>query len=226
MACYGVDTTAVERMADALARVDVDLLDLTPNQFLAQARRRRKEFGVLVDLYLDMASCFFTVMRAVAERALVLEREAVSRGRQERPADRGYLEGFLPIYDNASEQSMRHLRRLLKAAFAGDVVAQAAFISGITASGTVAEVQHYTAAVPTANTPGEAQEHGMSGKEITDSVKKFIQGCLNKYVEDRSPVRRRIKKTLNLDVTKEGIEQAFHVINEVLGMFFHGPASR
>lgn len=226
MACYGVDTAPVERMSEALKRLDVDLLDLTPNQFLAQARRRRKEFGELVDLYLDMTSCFFAVMRAVAERSLVLERQAVSRSRRERPVDRSYLEGFLPIYDNASERSMHHLRRLLKAAFAGDAVAQAAFVSGIAASGTVAEVQHYAAVVPTASTPAEAQEHGMTGKEITDSIKKFIQGCLNRYVEDKSPVRRYVRKAVNLDVTKEGIEQAFHVINEVIGMFFPGRASR
>src|SRR5438045_778677 len=119
MACYGVDTAPVERMSEALERLDVDLLDLRPEQFLLQARRRRKEFGMLVDLYLDMVSCFFAVMRAIAARALVVEREAASQVRRETQiVDRSYLEGFLPIYDRAAERSLRHLRRLLKAAFA------------------------------------------------------------------------------------------------------------
>lgn len=225
MACYGVDTAPVERMSEGLERLDIDLLDLRPDQFLSQARRRRKEFGVLVDLYLDMVVCFFAVMRAVAARALVLERQAVSPGTRERQVvDRTYLGGFLPIYDRASERSLRHLRRLLKAAFAGDPALQAAFVSGMVASGTVPEVRHYTAAVQTGNSPAEAQEHGTSGKEITDSIKDFIEGWLNKYVEDDSRVRRRLKKLLHVDVTKEGIEQAFRAINEVLGMFFHGLA--
>lgn len=73
MACYGVDTAPVERMYEALERLDSDLLDLRPDQFLSQARRRRKEFGMLVQLYLDMVSCFFAVMRAVAARDIVLE---------------------------------------------------------------------------------------------------------------------------------------------------------
>jgi hypothetical protein len=225
MACYGVDTAPVERMSEALERLDIDLLDLRPNQFLSQARRRRKEFGMLVELYLDMVSCFFAVMRAVAARDLVLEREAVAQGTRERQVvDRSYLEGFLPIYDRASERSVRHLRRLLKAAFVRDPELQAAFVSRTVESGTAAEVRQYTAAVKTGNSPAEAQEHGVSGKEITDSIKDLIKGWLNKYVEDDSRVRRRLKKLLHVDVTKEGIEQAFRVINEVLGMFFHGPA--
>jgi predicted RNase H-like HicB family nuclease len=91
-------------------------------------------------------------------------------------------------------------------------------------SGTVAEVRQYTGVVQTGNSPAEVQEHGISGKEITDSIKELIKGWLTKYVEDDSKVRRRLKKLLHVDVTKEGIEQAFRVINEVLGMVFHGPA--
>src|SRR6266404_4399325 len=110
MLCYGVDTAPVERMSAALEKLDIDLLDLRPEQFLLQARRRRKEFGVLVDLYLDMVSCFFSVMRAVAARELVLEREAAAQvGRERQVVDRSYLEGFLPIYDRALERALRHL---------------------------------------------------------------------------------------------------------------------
>jgi hypothetical protein len=69
---YGVNTAPVRRMSEALDRLEVDLMDLEPEQFVAYAREHRKQLRRLVDLYLDMIACFFEVMRAVAARTLVL----------------------------------------------------------------------------------------------------------------------------------------------------------
>jgi hypothetical protein len=217
MACYGVNTDPVDRMSEALGGLDVDLMDLGPDQFAGYARDRSEQLRALVELYLDMIACFFEVMRAVATRTLVLERELA----RERHVDRTYLEGFLPLYDRASKRALRHLHRLLMELFESAPELQAAFVAQMVASETVPEVRHYTSAVRTANSPAEAQEHGKSGKEIVDSVKDFLKKYLNKFAEDKSSFRRGVKKALHVNITKDGIEQSLHVINEVLGMVIH-----
>lgn len=225
MTCYGVDTARIERMSKALAKSDTDLLNLGPDQFATQARARRKEFNDLVALYLDAAECFFEVMRAVAAKSLSLERVSPSAARQaQRRLDRRYLEGFLPIYDRACQRSFHHLRDVLKERFVKGYEDQAAFVAQLVASETVAEFSHFTTAVRTAESPEEAQEHGKSGKEIVDSVKDFLKSQLNQFAKDKSVTRRYVKKMLHVEITKGGIEQSLHVINEVLGMVFHGPA--
>src|ERR1700733_6668602 len=151
---YGVNTAPVRRMSEALDRLEVDLMDLEPEQFVAYAREHRKQLRRLVDLYLDMIACFFEVMRAVAARTLVLERK-VARDRQ---VDRTYLKRFLPLYDRASKRALKHLRRLLARVFENEPELQAAFVAQMVASETVAEALHYTSAVSTADNPAQAQE--------------------------------------------------------------------
>ena len=221
MPCYGVKTIPVDRMSDALGGLDIDLMDLRPDQFDAYARERRKQLRTPVELYLDMIGCFFEVMRAVAARTLVLEREAAARLGSERQVDYTYLEGFLPLYDRASERALRHLRRLLMEAFKKAPELQAAFVAQMAASETVPEVRHFTSAVRTADSPSQAQEHGKSGEEIVDSIKDFLKKYLNKLAEDKNRFRKSVKRALHVNITKDGIEQSLHVINEVLGMVFH-----
>ncbi len=220
MACYGVNTTPIQRMSDALGALDVDLIDLGPDNFATYAREHREQLRTLVELYLGMVACFFEVMRAVAARTLLLERKAA----RDRQVDRTYLKGFLALYDRASERALRHLRQLLTGAFENAPELQAAFVAQMVASETVPEVSHFTSAVGTANTPTQAQEHGKSGNEIADSVKDFLKKYLNKLAEDKSRFRRGVRRRLHVDITTAGIDQSLHVINEVLGMVFHGHA--
>lgn len=134
--CYGVDTTRIKRMSEVLRGLNVDFMSLKPEEFAAYARIHRKELSRMVEMYLDMTTCFLEVMRAVAVRTLELERQAPTALSQEgRAVDRRYLEGFLPIYDRASERSIRLLRKLLKAWFARDPLAQAAFVAQVGATG-------------------------------------------------------------------------------------------
>src|ERR1019366_2733455 len=97
MPCYGVDTTPIDRMSDALRGLGIDLLDLGPAEFDVYAREHRPQLRMLVELYLDMAVCFFKVMRAVAATTLILEQEAGASLPPERRVDRAYLVGFLPL---------------------------------------------------------------------------------------------------------------------------------
>src|ERR1700722_1468610 len=216
MACYGVDTTPIDKMSKALDGLEIDLMDIEPEQFVEVAYARREQLRMLVEFYLDAIACYFEVMLAVAARALLLEREFVRDGQ----VDRTYLEGFLPLYDRASRRALRHLRQLLVEVFESAPELQAAFVAQMVASETVPEVWQHTSAVRTANSPAEAQEHGKSGIEITDSIKDFLKKHLNKLAQDRNRFKQVVKKAIHLDVTKDGIEQSLHVINEVLGMIF------
>jgi hypothetical protein len=149
-----------------------------------------------------------------------LERE-LARDRQ---VDRTYLEGFLPLYDRASERALRHLRQLLMEMFENAPELQAAFVAQMVASETVPEVRQYTSALRTADSPAQGQEHGKSGSEITDSIKDFLKKYLNKLAEDKNVFRRGVKRVFHFNLTKDGIEQSLHVINEILGMVFHRSA--
>jgi hypothetical protein len=220
MACYGVNTDPIDKMSDALGGLEIDLMDAEPDQFATYARERREQLRMLVELYLDVIACFFEVMRAVATRTLLLERE-LARDRQ---VDRTYLEGFLPLYDRASERALRHLRQLLMEMFENAPELQAAFVAQMVASETVPEVRQYTSALRTADSPAQGQEHGKSGSEITDSIKDFLKKYLNKLAEDKNVFRRGVKRVFHFNLTKDGIEQSLHVINEILGMVFHRSA--
>jgi hypothetical protein len=207
MPCYDIDTTPIERMFVALERLEIDLADAAPETFAAYAHERRDLLRELVELYLAAVSCFFAVMRAVAARSLMMEREIPLR----RGADRTYLEGFLPIYERAAEAARRRLHDLLMAAFADAPEFQAEFVARMVASQTVQEAHQYVTSVQTADNPAQAQEHGQGGKEIVDSVKDFVKS----FIKDVRFLGWRVKK--------ESIDQGLHVLNEVLGMVFRGP---
>jgi hypothetical protein len=81
-------------MSDALGRLEIDLLDLGPEQFAAYALERSEQLRTLVDLYLNMIACFFAVMRAVAARTLFGE-QASGSSPPERQVDRTYWGFFL-----------------------------------------------------------------------------------------------------------------------------------
>jgi hypothetical protein len=134
--------------------------------------------------------------------------------------DRTYLKPFLPLYDRASKRALKHLRRLLARVFDDAPELQAAFVAQMVASETVAEAFHYTSGVNTADNPAQAQEHGKSGIEIADSIKDFLKKYLNKLAEHKNPFRKAVHRVLHLGITKDGIEQSLHVLNEVLGMVF------
>lgn len=220
MACYGVKTDPVGRMSKALGGLEIDLMDLEPVQFAGYAREHREQLRTLVLLYLDMIACFFEIMRAISARTLVLER----KGARNRQVNRAYLDGFLPLYDRASKRALRHLRQLLMEVFERAPELQAAFVSQMVASETVPEVVHFASAVGTANSPAQARDHGESGKEITDSIKNFLKKFLDRLAEDNNGFKRFTKRVFHLNLTKDGIKQSLHVINEVLGMFFHRAA--
>jgi hypothetical protein len=219
MPCYGVDTIPIDRMSEALRGLDIDLMDLGPDELDAYARERSPQLRMLVEMYLDMAVCFFKVMRAVAATTLILEQEAGARLPPERRVDRAYLVEFLPLYDRASERAFRHLRQLLMTTFENAPELQAALVAQMAASETVAEMQYFST-VRTADSPAQAQEHGKAGKEIVDSVKGFLKEYLNKFVKDKNVVHKLAKRVLHVSITKAGIEQSLHVVNEVLGMVF------
>ncbi len=223
MTCYGVDTTRITTMSDALREFDVDMLDFGPDKFAAYARENSQQLRKLAELYLDMAECFFEVMREVSAETLSLEREASAQPSEPR-VDRAYLDGFLPIYDRASKRAFRHLRQLLMREFANAPELQAGFVTQIVASETVAEADQFTSTVPTAKSPVEAQQHGKAGKEIVDSVKGFLKEYLNKFVSDKNFMHKLARRVAHVDITKAGIEQSLHVVNEVLGMVFPGLA--
>lgn len=220
MACYGVNTDPIDKMSEVLGGLEIDLMDLGPDQFVGYAREHRQQLRTLVELYLDMIACFFEVMGAVTARTLLLEQE-LGRDRQ---VDRAYLEGFLPLYDRASKRALRHLRQLLMEVFENAPELQAAFVAQMVASETVPEVRHFTSAVRTAKSPAEAQEHGKSGNEIADSIKDFLKKYLNRLAEDKNRFKWTVKKVFHFGITKDGIGQSLHVINEVLGMVFHRSA--
>jgi hypothetical protein len=79
------------------------------------------------------------------------------------------------------------------------------------ASETVQESLQFCRTVQTAKHPEEAQEHGLSGKQIQDSIKEFLLS----FLKDIHVVRFVVKK--------RSIERGLHVLNEIVGMVYRGP---
>ena len=59
MACYVSRLIRFDRMSEALGRLDIDLMDLRPDEFAEYAHERRQQLRTLVELYLDQTAHFF-----------------------------------------------------------------------------------------------------------------------------------------------------------------------
>ncbi|MFY9620014.1 MAG: hypothetical protein WAQ99_09390 [Pyrinomonadaceae bacterium] len=216
MTCYDVDTTDIERMADALKELTIDLTEAEPEQFAGYARENQDLLSDLVAKYFDAVSCFFEVMRNIAWTALQADEAKHPAESNVEPAvvDRSYLREFLPLYDRASEEGLARLRRLLQEVFAEEPELRAAFVAEMVASGTVEESRIFCSTVATADSAAQAQEHGSSGKEVVDSVKQFLLSFLKEEIGWKRFI-----------VRKKSIERILHIVNEILNMVFRGPQS-
>lgn len=58
MTCYGVDTTPIGSMSEALENLPIDLTDAEPDTFAAYAQDNRESLGRLVEMYLDACPAF------------------------------------------------------------------------------------------------------------------------------------------------------------------------
>ena len=157
-------------------------------------------------------------MHEIMATRLALERRAAATplGRLRTLLDahpfRDYLEAFLPIYLRSTDDTCRSLVDLLNS-MTDDPQTKVVFIAQLAASEVASEMYHFAGgSVREARGTSEADDQGATGKQITDSIKKFIVDLLS-----GGWIRSKIFK-------KENVEKALHVPNEIISMFFPGVA--
>lgn len=223
MPCYGVDTTPIEKAAKAFSQLEDELARVRPKDLASYHRRRARALREAVLLYIDATECWFRILRAIATRSLVLEHDAKRRTRLGNDyVDRSYLEGFLPIYDRALTRSMTALRELVATALTRAPEMASTMVTQTLSSEVIGEY-HAFIGVQDGQTFHVVQEHGASGKEIGDSAKKFIIEFILKFIKEYPRLSRSIAKKLRIKLDADTVKNAFHALNEILGMVFRGP---
>lgn len=219
MPCYGVDTLAIERLSERIQGVSPEIFELNSETAIAFEREHDKLLREIEELFLAAFFCFLQVMLSIARARLQLERRRpplarllwwLLTGSRSRPRD--YLEGFLPIYEQAARRSEEQLRSLFEGAFAQIPGSRAVFVEQLIASQTAEEMRVFATYVRPGEYITEVDEHGDAGKKVTDSVKDLLKSFFGD-----SRFGRLVFK-------KESVERGLHAINEIIGIVFRGAA--
>lgn len=155
-------------------------------------------------------------MRAVALRRLELDRDFPSPKRNLLPhtVDRTYLRGFLPIYDHALDQALRRLRQMLVDLFAEDAELQSSFVAQMVASETVRDRAGKPAVL--------RRSSNRRASRTSARAWPFWQTNPGQYQRLSDKLYQRHPPE-SLCSEEKSIERGLHVLNEVVGMVFHGP---
>lgn len=204
MACYGVDTAPIDRLAILIRDFpQQQVMDLEQDGVAAFARERSEALREIEQCFLESFSIFLQILLAIAKTRLNFPEQNLGRDFRE------YRGPFLSLYPQAADRALRLLSQVLAEAFNQDASLRVEFASGLGASMLAEEMSTCVHVMDTAHSTAEADSHAKTATEITDSAKDFIKSFLSHI-----PLVRGLKKR-NVDLT-------LHVINEIKGIVFPG----
>ena len=213
MATYNQSIDAIHHLDKLLSGTDYEryLYEFDEENLHAFARQNHSIHQEILHTYIDAFCCLQNVLSALMVRKIDLlqERQFLNPVMRETRRNYGYLGEYIGIYHAAIQQSRQLLHRIFEEVMNDELIC-AEFAIQLVASQTVREMQHYAVATPEATCVEEADQDGQAGKEITDSVKKFLKSFLNTL-----PIGRKKTK-------EERVDKVLHALNEMLGVLFRG----